>query len=151
MGINSRKPMDPRWVDTGASVMEGFENCIIQILDMNSEDDRDTFDPYAKTGAQSAPSAVLWEGPAQMQVYRQTLNADDVAGGLTHLRSIRFTTSKRGIVFPVRKGLIVHIISCPNDPILETYEYVVTSGLNGAVAWRRTIECESDMIARVGV
>lgn len=149
MGINARKPTHPRWSATGDFVMEGFENCTIKILDPNSKVDRDTFDPYAAGGELSAPSTLLWEGSAQMQVYRQTLNADDVAGGVTHLRSIRFTTTKKGIVFPVRKGLIVHITSCPNDPSLETYEYIVTSGLNGALAWRRTIECESDMMARV--
>lgn len=130
--------------------MSGFENCIIRIYDMETMEDRKVFNPYSPSAPKSAASTVLFEGPAQMQVYRQTLNADDVSGGLTHLRSVRFTANKKNISFPVRKGLIVHIISCPNDPVLETYEYVVTSGLNGALAWRRTIECESDMIARVG-
>lgn len=145
--LNSRSALHPRWTKAPLSVLRAFESVIISIFDPNSEASGIDYDPYARfTGSPPGTSVPteLWRGPAQMQVFRQTLNADDVAGSVTQLRSVRFTADLSGPSFPVRKGLIVRVLSCPHDPEAVSFEYVVTSGLNSGLAFKRTIETESD-------
>lgn len=144
--LNSRSALHPRWATWGLGALAAFETCIIAIFDPNSEDSGANYDPYATRGetGHSKPK-LLWQGKGQMQVFRQALNADDVAGSVTQLRSVRFTVPLDGPNLPVRKGLIVRVISCPHDPDAEKYEYTVTSGINSGIAWKRTIEAESDM------
>lgn len=166
--LNSRSALHPRWTRSPLTVLRAFESVMISIFDPNSELSGWGYDPYAPVGGDgfgfgegpfgedsfggggagypggtSVPTE-LWRGSAQMQVFRQTLNADDVAGSVTQLRSVRFTADLDGPGFPVRKGLIVRVTSCPHDPAAESFEYIVTSGLNSGLAFKRTIETESD-------
>lgn len=140
--LNNRKSVDPRWTKWALRTLDGFANCIVAIYDPNIEDDGGTFNPYA--APTTAPATELWRGPGQLAVFRQTLNADDVAGSITQIRSIRFTVPLDGPKVPVRKGLIVRVIECEHDPASTEYEYTVTSGINSGLAWKRTIEAESD-------
>lgn len=87
---------------------------------------------------------LLWTGPAQMQVYRQALTVDDVAGSVTQLRSVRFTMDLAATNFPIRKGMVVRIVSSEFNTMDTTYEYTVTSGANSPLAFKRTIEAETD-------
>lgn len=148
--LNNRSALDPRWTRWALGTLAAFESCIISIYDMNTENAGQDFNPFAAPGGQVSRSTKLYTGKAQMQVYRQTLTMDDVAGSVTQVRSVRFTTPLDGPNFPVRKGLIVRIDSCPHDPDAEKYEYIVVSGLNSGLAWKRTIECEVDMSVIVG-
>lgn len=148
--LNNRSALDPRWGRWALRTLDAFESCIISIYDMNTEDAGRDFHPFAPPGGQVSRSTKLFTGPAQMQVYRQTLTMDDVAGSVTQVRSVRFTTGLDGPNFPVRKGLVVRVDSNPHDPDAENYEYIVTSGLNSGLAWKRTIECEVDMAVIVG-
>lgn len=141
--LNNRGSLDPRWTSWGLNALAAFANCVIAIYDPNSDVNGDNFDPYNNSPT-SAPT-LLWQGSGQMAVFRQTLNADDVAGSVTQVRSVRFTVDLNGPNLPVRKGLIVRVIECPHDPDAEKYEYTVTSGINSGLAWKRTIEAESDM------
>lgn len=167
--LNSRSALHPLWTKAPLRVLRAFESCIIAIFDPTSELNGLDFDPYSTGGATSpgfgdggfgetafgggiggggnvtGRGTLVYTGPAQMQVFRQSLNADDVAGSITQLRSVRFTTLLEGPNLPVRKGLIVRVTSCPHDPDATMYEYVVTSGINSGLAWKRTIETESDM------
>lgn len=143
-----RSALHPRWTEWGLRALDAFANCTIAIYDPNSQNDGVDFNPYGPDTA-SAPT-LLWQGDGQMAVFRQTLNADDVAGSITQIRSIRFTVNLDGPNLPVRKGLIVRVIACPHDPDCEKYEYTVTSGINGGLSWKRTIEAESDMAVIVG-
>lgn len=148
--LNNRSSLDPRWTKWALGTLKGFESVLIAIYDMNTENAGEDFSPFRPPSGQMGPSTKLFEGSAQMQVYRQTLTMDDVAGSVTQVRSVRFTTELHGPNFPVRKGLVVRITSCPHDPDAENYEYIVVSGLNSGLAWKRTIECEVDMSAIVG-
>lgn len=148
--LNNRSAVDPRWATWALRTLESFETCLIAIYDPNSETNGINFNPFLPPPNGTSPATKLWAGSAQMQVYRQTLTMDDVAGSVTQVRSVRFTADLNGPNFPVRKGLIVRITSCPHDPDAENYEYIVTSGLNSGLAWKRTIEAEVDMSAIVG-
>lgn len=165
--LNSRSALHPRWTKAPLAVLRGFETVIIAIFDPNSEASGWDFDPYAPLaggegfgegafgegafggagtgypGGTSLPTR-LWQGPAQFQVYRQALTVDDVAGSVTQLRSVRITADPNGPAFPVRKGLIIRVISSPLNPSLESYEVTVTSGMSSALAFKRTIEGEVD-------
>lgn len=147
MNLNSRKSVHPRWTTWGVGPLSAFATCTIGIYDPNNEDNGDNFDPYGPPVNNA--SILLWSGEAQMQVFRQTLNADDVAGSVTQLRSVRFTAPLDGPDMPVRKGLIVRVLQCDHDPAAEQYEYIVVSGLNSGLAWKRTIETEVDQAVLV--
>jgi len=166
--LNNRKALDPRWTKWALPTLRAFETCIIAIYDPNSETSGDDYSPYAAVGEpgfpfgsgpfgegafgsgggtynQTSAPTLLWQGPGQLAVFRQSLTADDVAGSVTQLRSVRFTVDLDGPQMPVRKGLMIRVISCPHDRDAEAYEYIVTSGINSGLAWKRTIEAESDM------
>lgn len=167
--LNSRGALHPRWTTTPLAVLAAFQTVIIAIFDPNSEASGWDYDPYARFGEPGAgfgegpfgedafgggegtgyPGGTslpirLWQGPAQFQVYRQALTVDDVAGSVSQLRSVRITADPDGPNFPVRKGLIVRVISSPLNPSLESYEVTVTSGMTSALAFTRTIEGEVD-------
>lgn len=134
--------MHPRWTQWATGVLAAFANCQVAIYDPNNEAQA-AGDPYAPPT--TAPMTLVWQGEGQLAVFRQTLNADDVSGSVTQIRSVRFTVPLDGPAMPVRKGLIVRVISCDNDPDATAYEYTVTSGINSGLAWKRTIEAEADM------
>lgn len=146
--LNNRQALDPRWTSWALPTLRAFENTIIAIYSPNSDINGNDWSPYSGPGGTSRPT-LLWQGPAQMQVFRQTLTMDDVAGSVTQVRSVRFTSNLERVDLPVRKGLIVRVLAAPHDPDSEKYEYVVVSGLNSGLAWKRTIETESDMGAVV--
>lgn len=168
--LNSRSALHPRWTYAPLRPLLAFEQCVIAIFDPNSRNSGDNYNPYATSGegygfglggfgedtfggtGSGGPRPLgtsipikLWEGPAQLQVYRQSLTVDDVAGSVNQLRSVRITASKEGVAMPIRKGLIVRVISCELNPTLLSYEVTVTSGMGSALAWKRTIEGEVDM------
>lgn len=143
--LNNRKALDPRWTKWALPTLSAFETCIIAIYDPNSETSGNDYSPYSSTPAETSTPTLLWSGPGQLAVFRQTLTADDVAGSVTQLCSVRFTVDLNGPNLPVRKGLMIRVVSCPNDRDAEAYEYIVTSGINSGLAWKRTIEAESDM------
>lgn len=143
--LNNRSAIDPRWTKWALPTLRAFETCIIAIYDPNSETSGNDFDPYNPTAGETSTPTLLWSGPGQLAVFRQSLTADDVAGSVTQLRSVRFTVDLDGPNLPVRKGLMIRVLSCPHDRDAEAYEYIVTSGINSGLAWKRTIEAESDM------
>lgn len=172
--LNSRSALHPRWTSAPQGVLRAFEVVVIAIFAPNNAlPGPTTFDPYASRrpgaeafgfgegpfgedsfggiGSDSAGNAsqvptLLWQGPAQLQVYRQSLTVDDVAGSVTQLRSVRITLPMEGTNFPIRKGMIVRVISSTSDNQDLTYEYTVTSGISSPLAFKRTIEAETDMM-----
>lgn len=146
--LAKRPALHPDWHLWGLGTLNAFRTVVIAIFDPVSELNGDNFSPFGAPTT-SVPK-LLYTGAAQMAVFRQTLNADDVAGSVTQVRSVRFTTDLNGPDLPVRKGLLVRITSCPHDRDAEQYEYTVTSGINSGLAWTRTIEAESDMGVVVG-
>lgn len=141
--LNSRPALHPRWTQWGLTTLAAFAQCTVAIYDPNSAVNGEDYDPYDTANATSLPT-LLWQGEGQVQVFRQSLTVDDVAGSVTQIRSIRFTVAKDGPSIPVRKGLIVRVTTSPEDPELESYEFTVTTGLNSGLAWKRTIEAEAD-------
>lgn len=148
VNLNKRPVIDPRWKTSVQSPLDGFLNCEIELLDMHLDEDGVGYNPVTNTGGDSAPE-VLFSGSAQMQVYRFTLTMDAPVGSVDQVRNARFTVRLDEIGdVDIRKGQRVRITSCPDDPALERFQYVVNSGFNSGSAFRRTIETEVDM-ARV--
>lgn len=140
----ARRPaLHPKWTEWAIGTLAAFATTTIAIFDMNSDENGKDFAPF-KPSETSKPK-LLWQGPGQLAVFRQTLYADDVAGSVAQVRSVRFTVPLDGPALPVRKGLVVRVTDCPHDRDAEQYEYTVTSGINSGLAWKRTIEAESDM------
>lgn len=143
MNLNSRRSVHPFWTRHAAQPLAGFETAFLAVLDPNTQSDDVAFDVFANRGT-AAPTE-LWRGFGQLAVFRQTLNAETPAGSITQVRSVRFTVPLNGPTVPIRKGLIVRVLECKNDPDAEQYQYTVTSGLNSGLSFKRTIEAEADM------
>lgn len=141
--LNNRASLHPLWTKAPLRPLEGFASAIIAIFEPNGELDGRDYNPF--TNRDTNPMVEMWRGKGQLQVFRQTLNADGPAGSVTQVRSVRFTIPLEANAFPVRKGLVVRVIECEHDPDATNYEYTVTSGINSGLAFKRTIEAESDM------
>lgn len=141
--LAARGSVHPRWTRHAATALDGFNNCLVAIYDPNTERDNDSFNIYLNKST-AAPTE-LWRGMGQLQVFRQTLNAEMPAGSITQVRSVRITVPLDGPTVPIRKGLIVRVLECEHDDDATKYQYTVTSGLNSGLAFKRTIEAEADM------
>ena len=147
MGINARSAIHPRWTSFAAPVLRGFAWTKFRIIDPNTATGDDHFDPWTN-GTNSDP-VVLWEGWGQMQVFRQTLNVEIPAGGITQIRSLRFTVAHpdiEGVIGAVRKGQTLRVVEVKStgDEDVMNYLYTVTSGVGATLGWTRTIEAEVD-------
>jgi hypothetical protein len=145
--LNTRASVHPLWSNWAGAVLDGFATVVISIFAPNSLQ-ADDFNWYTNQG--STPPTLLWTGPAQMQVFRQTLNADSVAGSVVQVRSARFTVNKgEGPATRISEGMVVRVTEVGEDVDLLTYEFTVTSGVNADLAFRRTIEAEVNMAVSV--
>lgn len=134
-------------------VLDQFDNCTFSLYDQDLLDDYDrslNYDWRANTGADGSNRTRLFGPiPGQVQVYRFTLTVDAPVGGVDQYRTVRFTARASDVGdLDIRRGMVVEVDSCPQNPSLETYQFIVASGLNAGAPFRRTIECEVDM-ARV--
>lgn len=143
MGVNARASIDPRWQKSPLNPLEGFKNCVIRIIDPHLGVADAGYSAWTNSGTSAAET--LWQGPAQMNIFRQTLNAELPAGAITQVRSARFTATMEDILFPVRKGLLVRIVSCEGDASVTSYQFTVTSGIGSGLGFDRTIEAEVDV------
>lgn len=148
MGINARPSVHPRWTRFAGAVLRGFGWAQFQIIDPNTDTGNAGFNVWDNTTG-SAPE-VVWTGWGQMQVFRQTLNAEIPAGGITQIRSLRFTVPHgdiTSITRPIRKGMLVRVIDVKDlaDDDVMTYRYTITSGVGATMGWTRTIEAEVDV------
>lgn len=149
MGLNNRGVLHPRYIDHVAPTLAGFAVCTIRIIDPNTNSAVAGFDPWKKTMTGPGPSTI-WEGKAQMQVFRQTLNAETPAGGITQIRSLRFTiplTAIRTLGTRIKKGQQVRVfaVDAIADDDVMSYQYTITSGVGAALGFTRTIEAETNV------
>lgn len=148
MGLNSRGATHPKMIQSAADVLSGFESCEIEIVDPNTNSGNDNFNVWTnETG--SEPN-VVWSGSAQMQVFRQTLTLEIPAGGMTQVRSARFTISDEVAPY-VPGGFIVRVTAVDSNRNADAmnYQYTVTSGIRAPHAFTTTLECEVDMRVKV--
>lgn len=125
--------------------MDGFINCTIALIDEKYELDGADYNWYTNEDSGSTP-VILWTGPAQAQIYRFTLTMDAPVGAVDQVRTVRFTVDAPEVQgLDIRKGMQVRVLEAPLNPSLVTYQFVVNSGLNSGIPFRRTIETEVDM------
>ena len=147
MGINNRAAIHPRWTSFTAPVLRGFAWTRFRIIDPETETGDAHFNPW--TNATDSDPIVLWDGWGQMQVFRQILTVEISAGGITQIRSLRFTVPHADIQAVsglIRKGLQLRVMEVKDsgDDEVMGYQYTVTSGVGATLGWTRTIEAEVD-------
>lgn len=147
MGINARSAIHPHWTRFAAPVLRSFAWTKFRIIDPNTATTDTHFNAW--TNATGSDPVVLWEGWGQMQVFRQTLNAEIPAGGITQVRSLRFTVPHAdiaNIAGVIRKGLTIRVVEVRDtgDDDVVNYQYTITSGVGATMGWTRTIEAEVD-------
>lgn len=148
MGINKRSAIHPSWTRFAAPVLRSFGWTRFQIINPRTITGNDHFDPWLNT-TDSDPQ-ILWTGWGQMQVFRQTLNAEIPAGGITQVRSLRFTVPHKdmsAVAVPIRKGMTLRVLEVRQSGDDDTlgYQYTVTSAVGATMGWTRTIEAEVDV------
>lgn len=146
VNLLNRSSLHPHFERGSDIVWDQLTNATIEVLDMNL--DAGAVDYNWLTNEEHAPAPdVLYRGPAHMQVFRFTLTMDAPVGSVDQVRSARFTinTALFSPEIDVRKGVQIRVIECAKNPSLETYHYIVNSGLNSSHNFRRTIECDVDM------
>lgn len=143
MGVNARRSIDPRYKNHAWLPLTGFANAKIQIISPNTATMDDDFNAF--TNAFDTTPTVLWTGWGQLAVFRQTLNAFMPASGITQIRSVRFSVPSQGPAMPIRKGMQVNVIGCEDQPDACHYQYTITSGITGTLAFSRDFEAEADM------
>lgn len=145
MGINKRDSVHPRWTRFAAPTLEGFCWATFELIDPNTDTANANYDVW--TNATGSSPTIVWSGKGQMQVFRQTLNAEIPAGGITQIRSLRFTVPIGNMAgVSVRKGMRIRITAVDpmGDQEVMNYVYTVTSGVGAVLGWTRTIEAEVD-------
>jgi hypothetical protein len=127
-----------------SKVFSGFEACDIQIFNPRTNTGDENFNPW--TNDTGSDPILIWSGSAQMQVFRQTLTVEIPAGGMTQIRSARFTISDLTLP-PVPKGFVVKIVAIDSNlnEDAANYQYTVTGGLQAPYGFTTTLECEVDM------
>lgn len=148
MGINARSAIHPRWTRFASPVLRSFAWTRFRIIDPETATGSQNFNPW--TNDTASEPIIIWEGWGQMQVFRQTLNAEIPAGGITQVRSLRFTIPHADLttlVRPIRKGLTLRVMEVKDlgDDDVLGYQYTVTSGVGATLGWTRTIEAEVDV------
>lgn len=135
----------PRWPESADVTLDGFQSVRIVLLDMKHGEDGADYDWRTNTGGTVQPT-ILYHGPASFDLYRFTLTMDDVAGSVGQFRPGRFLVDQDQMpdIF-VGKGMQIRITEAANNPWLRYYQFVVTSGLNGSLAFRRIIDCETNL------
>jgi len=144
VGINARSAFHPKTAQAAGAVLSGFEACEIEVFNPNTKSAEAQFDPW--TNDTGSDPITIWAGSAQMQVFRQTLTMEIPAGGMTQVRSARFTISDLTLP-PVPKGFMVRITAIDSDANVDAanYVYVITGGIQAPLGFTTTLECEVDM------
>lgn len=143
MSVNNRSSIDPRYKNHARLPLTGFANARIRLFDPQTATADIDFNAW--TNGFTTEPVILWEGDGQLAVFRQTLNAFMPVGGVTQIRSVRFVIPSNGPAAPIRKGLQVRVLECADQPDATAYQYTVTSGITGTLAFTRDIEAEADM------
>lgn len=144
--LNNRAVLHKDWTTFALRTLAGFHACEIAIFDPSNADQPITIDPFSKTvsGNRTAKPRRIWQGQAQLQVYRQALTMDDVAGSVSMVRSVRIELPLNATTERIIEGYVVRVINDPRSAVAETYEYTVTSALVSPLAFKLTIEAEAD-------
>ena len=152
MALNSRSPLDPRWVTHNVPVESGFQVAEIEIYDPSITES--TYDP--ETNEWESARAVVWSGKARIQPIRQSANRSNMMNP-TSIREVQVHIDLRGNTLEEHVGEIVDIrpnyqiviTSSPFDPTMESYLLTVRGAFNTSIPWGKMIHCEVDQEVQI--
>lgn len=144
MAISKNTPIDFAKIAVEMrSIAARWYNAQIQIIDPNTRELDDYWDPATNTYSQ-ATETVLWSGSARIQPVRNARTPDL---GITQgaIESVRVQVPYDADLSLVQKGMRINITDPGEDAVLASLQLVVRSAINSSYGWNRTIECDVDV------
>ena len=147
MAISKNTPIDFAKIALEMrAIVARWYNAEVEIVDPNTRDLNDEWDPVTNTYAAST-DVTVWSGSARVQPIRSTSTPDiQIAQGA--VRAIRVQIPMNGTESDagfIQKGMRVRITNGGENPQLEELEFVVRSSVNSSYGWNQTIECDVDL------
>lgn len=137
MALNSRNPIDPRWVAHNRLVIRGLQLAEIEIY--NPGDASHTYD--AVTNTWSGTSTQIFSGRARVQPIASATYKSDAVNP-TEVKAVRVQLDAMPDVRPNYK---LRVTSSPYNESLKNFIFIITDVLNSSNAWECTLLCKVDL------
>ena len=135
MGLPS---FESNWSEVIAEVAEQYMNCVIDVLNPNTENVSE-YDPEANTGGVATPVKVYSSIQARVQHIRAPYNVPSAVDWNTY-RHYRFQVKLSDAPGLVPKGFQIKVLSGGNDPALIGKTFSIEASTNSSHAAVRTFE-----------
>lgn len=140
MALNSRNPIDPRWVTHNRLVVRGLQFAQVEIYKPN--DSSQTYN--ATTNTWSGEATTIFAGPARVQPINAA-NSEANTFDPTIIKSIRVQISANADgLLDIRPNYKLRVTSSRYNQTLGNFIYVVTDIMNSSNAWEQTLICKVD-------
>lgn len=147
MAISKNTPIDFAKIALEMrDIVARWYNAEIEIVDPNTRDLDDEWDPITNTYAAST-DVTVWSGAARVQPIR-TASTPDIGITQTAIRAVRVQIPMNGTETDagfIQKGMRIRVTSGGENLQLEEVELVVRSSINSSYGWNQTIECDVDL------
>lgn len=147
MALNSRHPVDPRWIQHNMSPASALHFAEIEIF--NPAASEATYN--ATTNAWTSAREIVWTGKARLQPVRSASNRANTLNP-TSIREIEVFIAMTGNTLEghvgempeIRTGYQIFVTDSPFDETLKNFVLNVRSSMNSSNPWEKMLYCESD-------
>lgn len=147
MALNSRNPVDPRWLTHNQAVVRGLQLAQIEIY--NPSDSTQTYDPV--TNAWTGDATEVYTGRARVQSLT-SVNLTGEGYNKTEIKTVRVQISYNKNTLEgateampdIRPNYKMRVTSSPYNETLTKFIFIVTDVLNSSNSWERTLLCKVD-------
>lgn len=130
------------WTDEIAEVSEQYQNAEVELLDPSLVT-YGPFDPVTNKRT-STGDPLVWEGFARIIPPRWGVNRQGSDTGNASTQTSVLIQFPKKAFGRVKRGMKLTVVTCEDNPGLETMLFKVTSGLQGSNAASRTVEFAVD-------
>ena len=151
MAVNTRGPIDPRWINYNLGVDKAFRFASVEIFNPNSKDN--VYNPTTNTWTHNQDT--VWIGKARIQ----PRNASATAGtngniisaidpGARQIVEVNIGLKENqlmgsnGAMPDIRPGFKMVVTDSPFDENLVNFDFTVRSVVNSSNPWHRQLLCE---------
>lgn len=153
MALNSRNPLDPRWISHNIPIESGFQLAEIEIY--NPSMTESVYD--ADDNTWESERVLLWTGKARIQPIRGAANRSNMMNP-TSVREVEVHIDLRGNtledheneIVDIRPNYQIVITSSPFDTTLQSYLLTVRGSFGTSNPWGKMIHCEVDQEVQIG-
>ena len=151
MAINTRGPVDPRWINYNLGPDRALRFATINIVKPNSESEAYN----ASTNTWTKNVNIIWTGKARIQAKSMNSGRRGIGNTITGINpsvaqivevSIGLRENQllgsNGVMPDIRPGYKMVVTDSPFDASLVNFDFTVRSVINSSNPWHRQILCE---------